>query len=93
VPALKIKQQEQTLQRWVNCIDRQSEFGTAAETITRINVYCEGHKRDLLAAYPAHLKAEVNQLLVQRTQKHAAKQVALRVPEDANLGVFSVTLK
>jgi len=86
-------EQEQALQRWVDCIDRQTDFGTAAEALSRINVYCEGHKRDLLAVYPAHLKNDVNELLILRTQKIAAKQVALRAPEGAQLGVFSVTLK
>ena len=85
-------EQNAALQRWANCVDRQTDFGSASEALLRVNLYCEGHKRDLLAAYPAHLEDEVNDVLTQRIRKLAAEQVAQRVPE-AKQGAFSVTLK
>ncbi|MEE9334850.1 MAG: hypothetical protein V3U65_12255 [Granulosicoccaceae bacterium] len=85
-------EQKAALQRWDNCVDLQTEFGSASEALLRVNLYCEGHKRDLIATYPAHLENEVSKVLTQRTQKLAAEQLARRVPE-AKQGAFSVTLK
>ncbi len=86
-------EQEAALQRWAHCVNRQTEFGTPSEALLRVNIYCEGHKRDLLAAYPAHLEDEVSNVLTKRTQKLAAEQVAEHMPEDAIRGAFTVTLK
>jgi len=77
-PQIK-QQQEETLQRWVNCVDRQSEFGSTVEVLSRVDLYCEGHKRDLLAAYPAHLETRVSELLSQRAQKIANQQATLNL--------------
>lgn len=85
-------EQTAALQRWVGCVDRHTEIGSASEALLRINVYCEGHKRDLLAAYPAHLEDEVNNLLTKRTQMRAIEQIVQRTPE-AKPGAFTVTLK
>ena len=82
-------EQDATLQRWVSCIDRQTEYGAASEALSRVEVYCEGHKRDLLAAYPAHLESQVNNALTRRTQKLAARQMAWTLGE----GAIPVTLK
>lgn len=86
----KIKiQQNEALQRWVNCVDRQTEIGTASEALFRVDTYCEGHKRDLLAAYPAHLESQVSTVLTERTRKLAVEQLAAKFEE----GTIPVTLK
>jgi|GEM_PF-4532071 len=76
------QQQDESLQRWASCIDRQSEFGNASEVMNRVNVYCEGHKRDLITAYPVHLESQLDSLLTERAQEIASRQ-----------GLFPVTLK
>ena len=84
--------QNAALQRWANCVDRQTDIGSTSEALLRINLYCEGHKRDLLAVYPAHLEDEVSKVLTQRTRKLVAEQVAERMA-DSKQGAFTVTLK
>lgn len=86
-------EQNAALQRWANCVDRQTQLATASEALLRVNLYCEGHKRDLLAAYPAHLEDKVSDVLTQRTRELAAEQVARQMPEDAKAAVYTVTLK
>ncbi len=85
-------EQNAALQRWVNCVDRQTDVGSSSDALLRINLYCEGHKRDLLAVYPAHLEDQISNVLTQRAQKLAVQQVSERTSE-AIQGAISVTLK
>ena len=89
--SIKIEQNA-ALQRWASCVDHQTEFGSAAEALLRINVYCEGHKRDLLAVYPAHLEDEVSDVITKRTHLRAVEHIAQRTRE-AKQAAFTVTLK
>lgn len=86
------RQQDAALQRWVSCVDRQSDTDTLSDALLRIDQYCEGHKRDLLAVYPVHLEKKLSAALIQETHNRAKRQVANLDPEDG-IRAISVTLK
>jgi hypothetical protein len=86
------QQQDEALQRWVSCVDRQVDTDTVSNALIRVDQYCEGHKRDLLAAYPVHLEKKLNAALVVETQNRATQKVATVDPAD-DIRAFSVTLK
>lgn len=48
-----------TIERWNRCLARFE---------TKQGHYCDGHRRDILAMYPAHLENQINELLSQDAQ-------------------------
>lgn len=56
--------QRQTVERWQNCLERNGQDGVGSNDFRKvINTVCDGHKRDVLATFPRHLEAEVEQIL------------------------------
>lgn len=86
------RQQDAALQRWVSCVDRQVDADTVSDALSRVDQYCEGHKRDLLAAYPLHLEKKLSAALVQETHNRATREIANLDPDD-RIQAISVTLK
>ena len=70
--------QQAAIGRWNHCIDKQAAnlHEPIIATIHRIEQLCDGHKRDVLAVFPAHLEKRLDLLLTERAQRRAAQQVA-----------------
>lgn len=58
--------QRSAMQRWNACLARN----TNPQTITAIQINqlvshnCEGHKRDVIAAFPPHMAQQIDQILI-----------------------------
>ncbi len=84
--------QDATLHRWASCVDRQSSTDSIHDALSRIERYCEGHKRDLLAAYPPHQAKKLNAALADQSRDRAQRRVSeFSSSEEAH--TISVTLK
>lgn len=66
VPEQDVRQH--AVNRWTHCVERYSDRyrGSIERAGKRANNYCEGHRRDVLALYPNHLKNQIESLLSQR---------------------------
>ena len=68
----KAELQKDAVNRWHACLDRhisppQSE---AVSYRTVINDRCDGHKRDVIASFPLHLEAQVEEILVSNAYRY-----------------------
>jgi hypothetical protein len=67
-PAATVKAEQHTaVERWNLCVERHAG--------NQVHV-CEGHRRDVINAYPSHLANQVDILLSQRAKKIRAIGVA-----------------
>jgi len=69
--------QRAALERWSQCLER---FGTQyAGSLHAIRdtarSACDGHRRDVLATFPAHLENQVDTILSERTRVFTARLV------------------
>lgn len=67
--------QQAAIARWSRCIDRYAlATGTSGTSFHTVNLTCDGHKRDVLLSFPAHLEDKIEQLLTERTLRRTAAQ-------------------
>ena len=55
------------LDRWSHCIERQSVAAPLSEVRARVSRGCEGHRRDVLDAFPPHMGPRLTRLMDERT--------------------------
>lgn len=58
-----LEQKQGVLERWNRCLQR---FESNAAH------YCDGHRRDVLASYPAHMESQIDLLLRQKVNSKRA---------------------
>lgn len=70
-------QQGEIVARWTRCIQNFSEeySGPWSRIAQRAQTHCEGHRRDIVAAYPGHLKNRIESLLSQRAYTITTAQI------------------
>jgi len=70
-------QQRSALQRWSQCIDRQTQAVAikVGDTLHSEKDECQGHKRDVLESFPPHLGSRVEQMLSERRQERTAEKL------------------
>ena len=56
------------LDRWSDCIERQSGAAALSEVRARLAHGCEGHRRDVLNAFPPHMTSRLTRLMDERTE-------------------------
>lgn len=68
--------QQAALSRWNGCIERHQVLQDTAviDLLKEANTRCEGHQRDVIATFPAHLENQVDSLLSQRSNNMAKEQ-------------------
>lgn len=71
-------QRSAALARWDRCIEQET---TRLESLERLDVdtvirQCDGHKRDVLALWPASATDGLDALLLQRTREHVGLRIA-----------------
>lgn len=61
--------QNSAINRWALCLERFTEGyrGKPNRIQHNANAFCEGHARDVLATYPAHLENQVTSLMSHRS--------------------------
>jgi hypothetical protein len=68
-------EQRAAIARWSQCIDRYSlATGTSETSFHAFNHSCDGHKRDVLLSFPAHLEDRLEKLLTERALRRTAAQ-------------------
>ena len=67
-PAPRHDAQHDAVNRWTRCIERYSDQyrGPVLLAGKRADHHCEGHRRDVIAMYPHHLKNQIESLLSER---------------------------
>jgi len=58
--------QRSAMQRWNACLERNSnpQSITAIRVSQLVNHDCEGHKRDVIAAFPPHMAQQIDHILI-----------------------------
>lgn len=96
-----VEQQAAALQRWTHCLERFSaQYDGSALAIDRaVNIYCDGHRRDVVTAFPEYLENHINSLLSQQTGELAISGFAKvgtaktwTFPQDTHLDTFRTRL-
>ena len=77
-PENKEELQKAALNRWTGCIERHQDMTDLLETspikrLEAVNARCEGHQRDVLAAFPVHLENQIDSLLSKRSDNITAE--------------------
>ncbi|MBX2835591.1 MAG: hypothetical protein KTR35_01975 [Gammaproteobacteria bacterium] len=74
------ERQRQALISWNRCIDRNATElnNNLLVSAEQLEQACEGHKRDVLMAYPERLESRLDAMLVQRTRKKAIEHVTVQ---------------
>ena len=70
-------EQDEIVGRWMRCIQNFSEdySGPWSRIAKRAQNHCEGHRRDVVATYPGHLKNRIESLLSERAYKITTAQI------------------
>ncbi len=73
----RLHEQDETVARWTRCIQNFSEgySGPWSRIARRAEMHCEGHRRDVVATYPGHLKNRIESLLSQHAYTITTAQV------------------
>ncbi|ASJ75397.1 hypothetical protein [Granulosicoccus antarcticus] len=84
-PSSHKAQQGEIIARWTHCIQKFSHAytGSAAMMARRAEAHCEGHRRDVVATFPGHLKNRIESLLSQRAYKITTAQVIKTTGSDS----------
>ena len=69
--------QDETVSRWTRCIQNFSEgySGPWTRIAKRAQSHCEGHRRDVVAIYPGHLKNRIESILSERAYTITTAQI------------------
>lgn len=79
--------QQQALQRWVSCIQRQSVQVLPVHRLDgMIKAHCEDYHRDVLNAFPLHLENHLRRLLSERTSEIVTQQLVKTNSSDSWIG-------
>lgn len=72
----ELEDQKLAMQRWNECIDRNTDSKsiTAVKISQLLNHSCEGHKRDVIDAFPPHMSKQIDQLLISRLYQLLSNQ-------------------
>ncbi len=94
----RAQEKDETVARWTRCIHTFSEgySGPWTRIAKRAETHCEGHRRDVVAAYPRHLKNRIESLLSQRAYTITTAQIIKTTgstPSNASKGTQLDTLR
>lgn len=54
------------LDRWSRCVERQSDTAALSDVRARVERGCEGHRRDVLRAFPPRMAPQLERLMDER---------------------------
>ena len=84
MPASGSHSRQEAVARWSRCLERFIKVynGSVQEIGQHANDYCEGHRRDVVATYPAHLANQIDSLLSERAHTTTMARVVRTTDSD-----------
>lgn len=78
-------QRKEALTRWKGCLDRTQGLPSDMTLIKAQKMmaeHCEGHRRDVLLAFPATMEKELELVLRERSQRKVLQSTSSRLLKD-----------